>query len=309
MEEKKIITVTAEQMKNHHLDQAQGIHYKGFFLQATQRPENDIPIDNIFKYPYRIPIFFLILCKRGHGKISINLDEYEIEDNTLVINIPNSIIQLKEVNETSSEGVIFGIDPQNTPIGLEIDTQKALPLLLALQQRPVFKLSEKQCDKLQLLLKGASEVIKTDDDDPFKDEIIRSYFALFFSLLCSILNCEIKAHPTTETSVKSRNDEYFAKFLRLVAQHHKSERQLSFYASELCITPKYLTTLIKRVSGITANEWINRYVILEAKNLLRFSNLSIQEIAYELNFPNQSFFGKYFKQQTGYTPSAYKLQK
>ena len=84
---------------------------------------------------------------------------------------------------------------------------------------------------------------------------------------------------------------------------------MGFYARQLCITPKYLTTLIKRISGLSVSEWIDNYVIIEAKTLLKYSTMSIQEIAYYLNFPNQSFFGKYFKNHTGMTPTAYRLGK
>jgi len=80
-------------------------------------------------------------------------------------------------------------------------------------------------------------------------------------------------------------------------------------ARQLCITPKYLTTLIKRISGKSVSEWIDSYVILEAKTLLKYSNMSVQEIAYYLNFPNQSFFGSYFKRNTGMSPSQYKAKQ
>ena len=83
---------------------------------------------------------------------------------------------------------------------------------------------------------------------------------------------------------------------------------MGFYARQLCITPKYLTTLIKRISGLSVSEWIDNYVILEAKTLLKYSTMSIQEISYSLNFPNQSFFGCYFKRHAGLSPSQYKLK-
>ena len=94
----------------------------------------------------------------------------------------------------------------------------------------------------------------------------------------------------------------------LLGEHYKEQRAVGFYARELCITPKYLTTVIKRVSGRSASEWIDSYVILEAKTLLKYSDMSIQEIAYYLNFPNQSFFGSYFKRNAGLSPSRYKAQ-
>ena len=105
----------------------------------------------------------------------------------------------------------------------------------------------------------------------------------------------------------SKMDEViFEEFMELVRQYSKQERNVRFYARRLNITPKYLSTVSKDVSGKTAARWIDEAVILEAKSLLRYSGMSIQEIAYHLNFSTQSFFGKYFKQHTGYSPSRFK---
>ena len=89
-------------------------------------------------------------------------------------------------------------------------------------------------------------------------------------------------------------------------EYYKEERSLGFYAGKLCITPKYLSLISKDVSGRSAGEWIDQYVVLEAKTLLKSTRMSIQEIADVLNFANQSFFGKYFKHHTGISPKEYR---
>jgi len=83
-------------------------------------------------------------------------------------------------------------------------------------------------------------------------------------------------------------------------------RSVEFYADKLSLTPKYLTTVVRETSGKTAHDWIIEYVILSAKALLKSTNITIQEISDRLNFPSQSFFGKYFKQQTGMSPVEYR---
>ena len=95
-------------------------------------------------------------------------------------------------------------------------------------------------------------------------------------------------------------------FLKQVQAFHKQERKVEFYADRLCLSPKYLSQTIKSYSGKTAGEWIDEYVVLEAKVLLRSTNMTIQQIGDELNFPSQSFFGKYFKRLTGMSPKAYR---
>jgi AraC-like DNA-binding protein len=96
------------------------------------------------------------------------------------------------------------------------------------------------------------------------------------------------------------------KFLDLVQTHYKEQRELSFYADKLCLTPKHLSKVIKKVSGTTANEWIDNHVTLEAQALLKSTDMTVQQVSEELNFPSQSFFGKYFKRCTGMSPSEYK---
>ncbi len=99
-----------------------------------------------------------------------------------------------------------------------------------------------------------------------------------------------------------------AKFILAVSEHFRTERQVSFYAHKLCITPKHLSSVIKEISGRTASDWIENYVVMEAKVLLKTTDMTIQEIAVYLNFANQSFFGKYFKHHTGVSPTTYRKQ-
>ena len=104
----------------------------------------------------------------------------------------------------------------------------------------------------------------------------------------------------------SRDKLLFFRFKKLISIHFQQQRQVSFYASELCVSPKYLSTSVKTASGRTAREWINDAVVKEMKYQLAYSGQSIKEIAYRLNFPNMSFFGKYFKAQTGMSPTSYR---
>ncbi len=109
----------------------------------------------------------------------------------------------------------------------------------------------------------------------------------------------------TSRHTHSRKLIYVQKFLRLVREYHRSQRAISFYAEKMYISPKYLSLVIKEATGKSAGEWIDQYVIQEAKNLLRYSGKNVQQIAYELNFSNQSSFGKYFKNLTGLSPTAF----
>ena len=109
-----------------------------------------------------------------------------------------------------------------------------------------------------------------------------------------------KQHPV------SRANDIFNKFLRLLADYHTHERSVSFYADKLCLSPKYFSKLIKTASGRSAPDWIDTYVILEAKNYLKYSDMSIKQIVYQLHFADQPTFTKYFKAHTGLTPAQFR---
>ena len=106
-------------------------------------------------------------------------------------------------------------------------------------------------------------------------------------------------------SAARRRHEYVRNFLKLVHVHFAREHSVNFYARQLYISPKYLTQMVREATGKTAARWIDDFLIMEAKNMLRYSGKNIQQVAYALNFATQSSFGKYFKHLTGISPSEY----
>ena len=113
-------------------------------------------------------------------------------------------------------------------------------------------------------------------------------------------------NPILEAYLLPGITQIFERFIGLVSEYHTSERGMAFYADKMCLTPKYLSKLIKQASGRSAPDWIDSFVILEAKNMLNFSDMAIKEIVYKLHFPNQSVFYKFFKAHTGMTPTEYR---
>jgi AraC-like DNA-binding protein len=96
------------------------------------------------------------------------------------------------------------------------------------------------------------------------------------------------------------------RFMELVKENFKHERQMSFYAEKFCLTPKYLSLKIRDITGKSAADWIDEYVMFEAKALLKSTDMTVLQISDELNFTSQSFFGKYFKRCTGMSPKEYR---
>lgn len=110
---------------------------------------------------------------------------------------------------------------------------------------------------------------------------------------------------STSKGHRASRNAYVHDFIKLVHVHYTKERSVRFYADKLCISPKYLSLLVKEVTGKSAARWIDDLVLMEAKNMLKFSGKNVQQVAYALNFTNQSSFGKFFKHLTGQSPTKY----
>ena len=148
-------------------------------------------------------------------------------------------------------------------------------------------------------------------DDSFNNQLNRHIVSSLTSAM--IYQLILLAYKRIEKRVDNsgnggRRINYVHDFMHLVQVYYTTERAVAFYASRLFISPKYLSMLVKQATGRSAAQWIDHFVINEAKNLLRFSGKNVQQVAYALNFSNQSSFGKYFKHITGMSPTEYQKQ-
>ena len=173
-------------------------------------------------------------------------------------------------------------------------------LFIFARSHPVMQLEPKEIETF----KKYFHVIKLkigDETNHFRKDLIRTLLlAMFYDLSNMIYRVQHHDKPQT------RADAIFADFIRMVEAHCKQERRVGWYAQQLGITPKYLSETVKSVSRRTPNEWIDNYVTMELRVMLKNSSKSIKEIADELHFPNQSFLGRYFKEHVGISPSEYR---
>lgn len=258
-----------------------------------------------FRFPCRIDAFIIGVGTEGETTVSYNLRACRLRKDTLFLFGPNNILQVESDEDFRTHVIAVSSEFLRT---INIDIKHMMPLLLQFAEHPCFELTEEQSNTMRNFI----TIIERETqgaETRYSREIICNLLSAAIYRVGDILHDYLKAHPATENPVHDRAEAYFRQFMQLLGEHFRQERTVGFYAQQLCITPKYLTTLIKRISGHSVSEWIDSYVILEAKALLKHSNRSIQEIAYCLNFPNQSFFGSYFKRNTGMSPSQYKEQR
>lgn len=258
-----------------------------------------------FRFPCRIDAFIIGVGTEGETTVSYNLRECRLRKETMFLFAPNNILQVESDENFRAHVVVVSSDFLRT---IDIDIKHMMPLLLQFAEHPCFELTEAESQTMRNFI-SLIEHETQGAESRYAREVVHGLLSATIYRLGGILHDYLSSHPDIENPVRDRAEAYFRQFMQLLGEHFRRERSVGFYARQLCITPKYLTTLIKRISGHSVSEWIDSYVILEAKALLKHSNRSIQEIAYHLSFPNQSFFGSYFKRNTGMSPSQYKEQR
>ena len=259
----------------------------------------------IFRFPRRLTALIIGVGTAGETSLTSNLQEFRLKKDSLFIFSPKHILQVQSNNRFKAHLIVIAPDFLKR---INIDTKRMMPLFLQFGSLPCMELTHAESQSLRSFISMVEQELKGSETD-FSSEIIGGLIAATIYKVGDILTHYLSEHPEVDCPIHIRAEEYFRQFTELLGEHYKHERSVGFYARQLCITPKYLTTLIKRISGKSVSEWIDNYVILEAKTLLKYSNMSVQEIAYYLNFPNQSFFGSYFKRNAGMSPSQYKAKK
>ena len=258
----------------------------------------------VFRFPCRIDAFIIGVGTEGETSVSFNLHEFRLKKDSMFIFTPKNILQVNSQQYFKADVIAISPDFMRR---INIDIKNMMPLFLKFVENPTLALTPEESRSMR----GMIAQIERETRGPethFSFDIVSGLIAATIYKVGDIMYHYLAEHPEGQNNSHNRAEEYFKQFTHLLGEHFREERSVGFYARQLCITPKYLTTLIKRISGQSVSEWIDNYVILEAKTLLKYSTMSIQEIAYYLNFPNQSFFGSYFKRNTGMSPSQYTAQ-
>ena len=271
-----------------------------FYILDAKLTDCHDPMSN----PCRFDGFMVFYCVSGSLKMSVNLTDVEISKGMVFINIPGNIIRVNEISESDHGEVRYICLALSKEFfqSLNVEVCKLVNEGISLLQKPSILLSENDFVLTGSLVKYMINLLKSEVS--YKKEAVLSALSSLFYILMGAWTTSAPAEESSELS--NRSKVIFDKFMRLVMEYHTQYRNVGFYADQLCLTPKYLSKLIKSATGRSAPEWIDSYVILEAKNLLKYSGATIKEIVFKLNFPNQSVFYKFFKAHTGMTPTEYK---
>lgn len=273
--------------------------YNGCYIDDDIIIFNEIGKLPLPSEPRRMKCILLALCLKGNVRYSVDTEERTVTANDVII-ISEGQVADNYMPSTDLDGICIMLS-QRFFSEIIKDIHGISSLFLFSRSHPVFGLTQEEADNLVTYFNLIWSKMN-DNEHHFRKDVVRSLIAtMIYDISHAIYRMQQQ-----RSERQSRAESIFTEFIRQVEQHFKHERKVSWYATRLCITPKYLSETVKLASHRTPNEWIDNYVALEIRVMLKNSNKSIKEIAEEMNFPNQSFFGRFFKEHVGMSPSEYR---
>jgi len=237
-------------------------------------------------------------CLSGEAEIEVNLTKHKLVKSEIIMLFPSQIVQQKSLSPDFS--VMFFSLAQH--ILQEVTFRFPPSFLSFLQYHFYYKVSEDLIREEQVRF---SEIHKKFNDMKSfcRRELIMNLLRNYFLEMYDKIRKDDLMHATFSYD---RKTELYEEFTNLVVRNYKTNREVRFYADQLCISPKYLSTITSSISGYSAKKWIDDYVVLELKVLLKSSGDSFQKIADEFHFSDLAYLSNYFKSNTGMSPSEYR---
>ena len=245
--------------------------------------------------PFRCDAVTAIFYTRGVVECSINMQHYRIEAPSMAILLGDSVVHPLSISEDLQARAI--VMSSSFADGMMDDVSHSQHLYFQVRENPVIPLDEGD-DSMEHFYNLLLGVVQRSSSPFLLEAAHHMMLSMFYSY----------SHSKHRESTKpiSRKGQLYARFLELVRQHFRQARDITFYAEKLGLTPKYLSRVVRDECGRSASEVIDNFVITESKIMLKSTDLTIQQIAYDLNFAGQSHFGKYFRRVAGMSPTEYR---
>ena len=241
----------------------------------------------------------LLLVRRGSVEVELDLKTYKLEAGSLFIVFPEQVVRAKTPSE-DFEPVCIACS-KNMIEELIIRFDDTTRLILKVRENPLMQLDKVEFGQMRDSFEFLKKKFETTEMNACRPQILKNHL---IGLLYECIG--MRSDPATTDVIKSRGQMLFSQFIDLVVEHHREQHSVKFYADELGITPKYLSAVAEEQTGKNAKRWIDEHIALDAKVLLRSSSRDIQKVSKILNFPDVSFFGKFFKRLVGVSPKAYR---
>lgn len=252
--------------------------------------------------PFKLPFTSAVICIEGNFSALINQQSLKASRGDIIITQYGSIVE--ELTTSDDLKTISMVFMETTEGNLFNRPAEELGSWLVHRSIPVcIHLEDFQFHRYLHFYSLVKELYEESIPD-LKEEIVKGFISLSVASFLSVL--QTKTDGLQPAKPRSRQDEVFLKFKDDLQLYAGRERSVQFYADRQCISAKHFSRLIRLSSGKLPMKHIRQHVIIEAKTLLRATEMTIQEIADQLNFPSDSFFCRYFRQDTGLSPTTYR---
>ncbi|MGM9797286.1 MAG: AraC family transcriptional regulator [Parabacteroides sp.] len=241
---------------------------------------------------------FIFLCLEGRAEVEVDLWPYTLEPGTQLALLPNAVLQLLHATPDCRIRCVGCLGE----LFRELSNCLEPPFFRFIKEHPCVKLNDTEQDLLRHAL-CLMEDVYNDRENPYRRQMAANHIQ---NLLFHFYRRTRQFFPQTDNKWVNRKEMLFKQFLQLVLRYCSTEREVTFYAQALNITPRYLSNIVLTVGGESTKSIIDRHAIMEIKHQLKNSKLNIQEISNRMHFADQSFFGRYFKKHTGLSPSRYR---
>lgn len=242
----------------------------------------------------------VLLCRSGSAEMTLDLRRSTIRPDTVVFILPDTLLMISE----SSPDFEMSYCAFTHAIFSEVCFRLEPSFFRFIGASPFSLIDRTESRNFDFWFE-TMEYSFRDRENMFRMTIFKNRLQnTFLEMYDKIQRKVTSLCPTTS----DRQTELFHKFISLVHDHCAREREVAFYADRLCISPRYLSAIVRRVTHHSAKELIDRTVIMDIKVLLQSTSLPIQEIAYRMHFPDQSYLGRYFKKHTGLAPTLFRQQ-
>ena len=250
--------------------------------------------------PFLMNYVGLIVCEKGYFCFDVDKKKFTARAGETVFLSEGNNFSIGELSDDLRVSILFyHIDPIREILGSSI---VAMYLYTTLTPEPCYVWTSGEESDLARYIALLGRHRKSAQN-PFDNHECKLLLLALTYRMCSIYSRRI----IEEKNVAGHKIDTFIKLIRLIEKYYMQERGVAFYADKLCLSPKYLSVLSKSVCGYTVQELVFRAIIRKSIFWLKNTNKSVQEISDDLNFPNASFFGTFFKKQTGLAPSYYRI--
>lgn len=256
----------------------------------------------IFEKPYTSPFIVISISHRGWMKTIYDMKPVEFRSHDLTMVPPGHILFAKELSEDYLTSLLV-ISPLFIE-KLSHNNHHFTVNPLEYQYNSTFHLSQEQYEGMLGNFRMLDRISQLNHPD--RDELLANQMEIGTRLM------EIYLHEKgiVSTQVYNSPQQLLNRFLNAIVKHFRESKEVQYYANLLCLSPKYFGTIIKESTGTSASDWISHYVIIQAKSLLRHNkDLNIQQISYQLGFPDPAAFTRYFKANAGLSPKEYRAQQ